>query len=67
MTRTGFRRDVRLFLTCLAGFLIAVNFTLLLFLRTHLVRTEAAVARTQQMVAETAVDAVNRGAASSLS
>src|SRR5947209_8447769 len=66
LTQTGFRRDVRLFLTCLPGFLIAINFALLLFLRTNMVRTEAAVRRTREMMADTAADAVNHGAASSL-
>jgi len=33
VTRTGFRRDVRRFLTWLVGFLIVLILTLLLFLR----------------------------------
>jgi signal transduction histidine kinase len=66
LTHTGFRRDVRLFLTCLAGFLIAINFALLIFLRTNLARSEAAIDRTRQMTADLAADAVNRGAGSSL-
>jgi signal transduction histidine kinase len=63
---TGFRRDVRLFLTFFAGFLIAINFALLLFLRTGLTRSEAATDRARQMVADAAAEAVNRGGASSL-
>ena len=66
LTQTGFRRDVRLFLTCLAGFLIAINFTLLLFLRTNLARSEAATDRSRQLVADNAADAVNRTAAPSI-
>src|SRR5438046_1254974 len=63
---TGFRRDVRLFLTWLAGFLIAINFALLFFLRTKLTDAETAVNASRQLVADAAVDAVNRGGASSL-
>ena len=66
LTQTGFRRDVRLLLPCLAGFLIAINFTLLLFLSANLARTEAAIDRARQLVADAARDAVNRGASSSL-
>ena len=66
LTQTGFRRDVRLFLTWLAGFLIAINFTLLLFLRANLARTEAAIDASRQLIADAAVDAVDRGGASSL-
>jgi signal transduction histidine kinase len=66
LTQTGFRRDVRLFLTWLAGFLIAINFTLLLFLRANLARTDAAIDASRQLIADAAVDAVNRGGASSL-
>jgi len=62
----GFRRDVRLFLSFFAGFLIAINFALLLFLRTSLARSEEASDRTRQLVADAAADAVNRGGASSL-
>src|SRR5205085_4208235 len=66
LTSTGFRRDVRLFLTWLAGFLIAINFALLFFLRTKLAETEGAISASRQLVADAAVDAVNRGGASSL-
>ena len=66
LTRIGFRRDVRLFLVCLTGFLVIINFTLLLFLRDNLARTDAATDQTRQTIADLAVDDVNRTSPESL-
>ena len=63
LTRIGFRRDVRLFLTGLVGFLVILIFTLLLLLRANLSRTEDSLHRSQQMIADVAAESVNRGAA----
>ena len=63
LTRIGFRRDVRLFLTGLVGFLVILIFTLLLLLRANLSRTEDSLHRSQQMIADVAAESVNRGSA----
>ena len=60
LTRVGFRRDLRLFLGCLVGFLVVLIFILLLLMRTNLARTDEAVERSHQMVADVAAEAVNR-------
>jgi PAS domain S-box-containing protein len=60
LTRVGFRRDLRLFLGCLVGFLVILIFILLLLMRTNLTRSEEAVERSHQMVADVAAEAVNR-------
>jgi len=60
LTRVGFRRDLRLFLGCLVGFLVILIFILLLLLRTNLTRAEEAVERSNQMLADVAAEAVNR-------
>jgi signal transduction histidine kinase len=60
LTRVGFRRDVRLFLTGLVGFLVALIFILLLLLRTNLAHTEEAIDRSHQMIADVCAEAVNR-------
>ena len=60
LTRIGFRRDVRLFLTGLVGFLVLLVFTLLLLLRANLSTTEASLHRSQQMIADVAAESVNR-------
>lgn len=60
LTRVGFRRDVRLFLTCLVGFLVVLIFILLLLLRTNLSSTEGAIDRSHQMLADIAAERVNR-------
>lgn len=60
LTRVGFRRDVRLFLTCLVGFLVVLIFILLLLLRTNLSSTEEAIDRSHQMLADIAAERVNR-------
>jgi PAS domain S-box-containing protein len=60
LTRVGFRRDLRLFLGCLVGFLVILIFILLLLMRTNLTRAEEAVERSHQMVADVAAEAVNR-------
>ena len=60
LTRIGFRRDVRLFLTCLVGFLIILIFTLLLLLRADLDRTNETIDRSNAIIADVAADAVSR-------
>jgi len=60
LTRVGFRRDLRLFLGCLVGFLVVLIFILLLIMRTNLARTEESVDRTHQMLADVAAETVNR-------
>ena len=59
LTKTGFRRDVRLFLICLVGFLVFLIFILLLLLRTDLERTEVTIDHTRAVVADIATDAIN--------
>jgi PAS domain S-box len=66
LTRIGFRRDVKLFLTCLVGFLVVLIFILLLRLRTNLWHTEEAIDRSHQMVADVSAEAVNRNAPAAL-
>ena len=66
LTRIGFRRDVRLFLTCLVGFLIILIFTLLLLLRADLDRTEETIRKSRAIVADVAADAVNHTPAANL-
>ena len=63
LTRIGFRRDVRLFLTGLVGFLVILIFMLLLLLRANLSRTEDSLHRSQQMIADVAAESVNRSSA----
>jgi two-component system sensor histidine kinase PilS (NtrC family) len=60
LTRVGFRRDVRLFLTGLVGFLVVLIFILLLLLRSNLAHTEEAIDRSHQMIADVSAEAVNR-------
>ena len=60
LTRVGFRRDLRLFLGCLVGFLVVLIFILLLQMRSNLARTEESVERSHQMVADVAAETVNR-------
>ena len=59
MTRTGFRRDVRRFLTWLVGFLVVLILTLLLFLRHDLARTEETIDRSHATIADVAADTIN--------
>jgi PAS domain S-box-containing protein len=59
LTRIGFRRDVRLFLFCLVGFLVVLIFSLLLMLRTDLSRTEETIDFSRFVIADIAADAVN--------
>ncbi len=66
LTRVGFRRDLRLFLGCLVGFLVVLIFILLLMMRTNLARTEEAVDRSHQMLADVAAETVNRTAPAEL-
>lgn len=59
LTRIGFRRDVRLFLSTLLGFLVVLIFTLLMLLRADLDRTEETVNRSRRVIADVAADAIN--------
>jgi PAS domain S-box-containing protein len=59
LTRTAFRRDVRLFLSGLVGFLILLILLLLLFLRVDLDRTEKTIDHSEATIADVAADAVN--------
>ena len=59
LTRIGFRRDVRLFLFGLLGFLVVLIFSLLLMLRTDLTRTQDTIDWARVVVADVAADAVN--------
>ena len=59
LTRIGFRRDVRLFLGGLVGFLVLLIFSLLLLLRTDLTRTQETIDWSRIVVADVASDAVN--------
>lgn len=59
LTRTGFRRDVRRFLTWLVGFLVILILTLLLFLRHDLARTEQTIDRSHATIADVAADTIN--------
>jgi PAS domain S-box-containing protein len=60
LTRIGFRRDVRLFLIGLVGFLVVLIFSLLLILRTDLTRTQETIDWSRVVVADVAAEAVNR-------
>ena len=59
LTKIGFRRDVKLFLTCLVGFLVFLIFILLLLLRTDLARTQETVDHSRTVIADIAADAIN--------
>ena len=59
LTRIGFRRDVKLFLSFLVGFLILLIFSLLLLLRTDLTRTEETIDASRRVIGDIAADAVN--------
>lgn len=60
LTRIGFRRDVKLFLTGLVGFLVVLIFTLVMLIRTDLDRTQETIDRSNAVVADIAAEAVNR-------
>jgi len=66
LTRTAFRRDVRLFLSGLVGFLILLILLLLLFLRVDLDRTEKTIDHSEAIIADVAADAVNGTPAANL-
>jgi signal transduction histidine kinase len=51
---------LRLFLTCLVGFLVVLILILIFLLRTNLARTEEAIDRSHQMVADVAAEMVDR-------
>ncbi|MDP9361497.1 MAG: ATP-binding protein [Acidobacteriota bacterium] len=57
---------MKLFLTCLVGFLVVLIFILLLLLQTNLAHTEEAIDRSHQMVADVSAEAVNRSAPAAL-
>ncbi|HEY8133898.1 MAG TPA: ATP-binding protein [Thermoanaerobaculia bacterium] len=59
LTRIGFRRDVKLFLVCLVGFLVILIFSLLLLLRTDLTRTQDTIDWSRVVIADIAADAIN--------
>ena len=59
LTRIGFRRDVRLFLIGLVGFLVVLIFSLLLLLRTDLTRTQDTIDWSRVIIADIAADAIN--------
>src|ERR1051326_2551109 len=63
LTRTAFRRDVRLFLTGLVGFLILLILLLLLFLRVDLDRTEKTIDRSEATIADIVERHIDAGAA----
>lgn len=66
LTKIGFRRDVKLFLSFLVGFLIVLIFVLVIVLRVSFAHTEATIDRGEALVAEIAADAVNHTAPASL-
>ena len=66
LTKIGFRRDVKLFLTSLVGFLIVLIFTLVFVLRASYAHTEALIDRSERIVAEIATGELNRATPSSL-
>jgi PAS domain S-box-containing protein len=66
LTKIGFRRDVKLFLSGLVGFLVLLIFTLVLVLRTAYAHTEALIDRNERIVAEIATDAINHAPVDSL-
>ncbi len=54
LTKIGFRRDVKLFLTFLVGFFVAVIAMLLLLLQSNIARTRMAISSTENIVADVA-------------
>lgn len=60
LTKIGFRRDVKLFLSSLVGFLIVLIFVLVLVLRTNLAHMEEAIDRSETVIADVAADTLNR-------
>jgi hypothetical protein len=65
LTRTAFRRDVRLFLSGLVGFLILLILLLLLFLRVDLDRTEKTIDHSEATIADVAAVNATPGSSSS--
>jgi nitrogen fixation/metabolism regulation signal transduction histidine kinase len=59
LTRLGFRRDVRLFLGVLVGFLIVIVLLLLAFLADSMQRTRTAVTGEWQSAADSAADEIS--------
>jgi PAS domain S-box-containing protein len=66
LTKIGFRRDVKLFLTFLVGFLVVLIFVLVAGLRLSFAHTEGMIGRTERVIADIATDAINRTPPSSL-
>ncbi len=66
LTKIGFRRDVKLFLSFLVGLLVVLIFTLVFVLRASYAHTEALIDRSERIVAEIATGEVNRVTPSSL-
>jgi PAS domain S-box-containing protein len=66
LTKIGFRRDVKLFLSSLVGFLVILIFTLVLVLRTSFEHTEMLIDRNERIVTEIATDVINHSPADSL-
>jgi len=66
LTKIGFRRDVKLFLSFLVGFLIFLIFVLVLVLRASLAHMEGTIDRSESVVAEIAASEVSRTSPSSL-
>ena len=60
MTRIGFRRDVKLFMTALVGYLIVVILALLLILQNALFTTEELTRKTWKTVADAMVRDIGR-------
>jgi two-component system, NtrC family, sensor histidine kinase PilS len=65
LTRIGFRRDVKLFLTLLVAFFVAVIAMLLLLMQSNLARTRAAVSDKENVVADIATQDLRKAIGSS--
>lgn len=65
LTKLGFRRDVKLFLATLVGFLVLLILVLLLLLQNAMVENEIAVRRHRETIADHSVATVNRAVAGS--
>jgi PAS domain S-box-containing protein len=66
LTKIGFRRDLKLFLSSLVGFLVILIFTLVLVLRASYTHTETLIDRNERIVTEIATDAINHAPVDSL-
>lgn len=61
LTKLGFRRDTKLFLAALVGFLVVLVFTVLIFLRKDLSELTEATNAHQRTIATVVHDALDRG------